>query len=179
MIFFSHNLKIGYIVIARVFVDMVNHLFAIKVPSNVGFHDKAMLHYIPFGVSVWVFGNSPSKISVFGSIRNKLSFKDHTDTSFVPAIEAAIFLRSLSRARDVVSTPKALILWRFTPAISCVALTRTKFGCILPAIMRMKTGFAMFARNGFCFISHGFIIAEINEKYCESAAKRLEQGVLF
>lgn len=184
MFLFGHNLKVFGAIVGGVLVDVVDNLRLAQKTPELGLHDKPVFHDVPLAVCVGV----PRDES--GAVRAVPSVGDHTLKVRVPltphfgalpcrfAFHRAELLASLPRVRNVRSAMAAFILRSFAPSPEAVAVTRTIFGGLLPAVFGVKCLVTCLAGQGYSWSSHEYHITESVGRYCEIAAERCSQEVL-
>ena len=99
---------------------------------------------------------------------------------FCPALQRTILLRPIACVCYILSALEAISFINLSPTSQEVTLTRAISSCILSTIFRVKKLTAILTIQGYIKSLHTYIIPQkqIEEKYCEIAAKRLSQSVM-
>ena len=180
---FSHDLQVIDSVVSPVSVDVMNDLVGGQKSTEMLFHYQPMLHNVPLAVSVWMVRSETSPVTAASAIGDSPLESGvilTTDVRALPcpfAFSGAELPVASSCFTNVCAALSTVIFWGRSPSSGTVALPRTIARRLLPSVFGMKRLVAMDALKRHVCPFHSDIIAR-EERYCEIAARRLEQQVL-
>jgi len=183
MLCFRHHAKILNRVVPAVFIDVMNNLFGSQEAPQVLLHDEPMLHDIPLAISEGMVRSQAGPVGTISAVADAPLIRRVFVAANVGALPSP-FTRGRAELpgpppdrADVRPALAATIGYGIAPAGSAIAVRRAVLRRCLPAVLRMERLAAVdaFKRHRLSF--HDYSIAR-EERYCEIAARRLQQSVL-
>lgn len=164
-------------------VDVMNNLIRRKESSQMLFRHESMLHHIALAIGMgMVRGETgvvpPVPTISYPSLEVRVSATPNISALPAPlALSGAKLLAPALRIGDVFPALATKVCGGVSPPMSAIALSRTKPRRFLSPVFRVKRIVAVDTLKRQCGSFHAHIISR-EERYCEIAVKRLQQGVL-
>lgn len=162
---------------------MVNYFIIRKMSAKVRLHNEPMKHYITLAISRMMPRQTNSSVLAALAVRNQTAALTLSGLIGNPTRKRAEQLRALARIRNVFPALFASIVGRIPPSTYQIAFPGTIF-LVRPTVKRIKGFAAPITFKNCAIFTHvhsidGYCetVKQIEEKYCEIAAKRLAQEV--
>jgi hypothetical protein len=163
-------------------VDVMDNFIWRKESAKMLFYYQAMFHHVSLAICMRVMGCQASPVRAVSSVGNPPLVGGMVFASDIGALPSPFALNraelsiATAHVADVFAALSALVWRGCPPAGRSVALSRAIFRRSFPPVFWMKRPLALGAFQRQCCSFHAHIIAR-EERYCEIAARRLEQQV--
>lgn len=164
-------------IVRLITINVMDSFVGCKAPPDVRLHYETVLHNVALAVGVRVLRHPASPILAARAVSDEATPQGLTRLRRNSTSNRAEFSQPPAGARQVRSTPSAMIGRGLTPARFQVAGPGAEACGVLSPVLRAKQGIAGRAFQIDCPVFHARNIAR-QERYCEIAAKRLSQEVL-
>lgn len=183
MLCFSHHLKVLDRVVSPVLVDVVHNFIWTEESAQMFFHHEPVFHHVSLAIGVGMVGSEPSPVfaaPAIGDAALKVGVVRAPNVRALPrrfAFRRTELLSPLPGVCDVRSALPTVVGGSRAPSRRPIALPRAVFRGRLSPIFRVKRLVAVDAFKRQCGSLHDHIIA-CDERYCETASRRIQQSVL-